>query len=179
MTSWGFCVIAFDFSGEPVVRPDEPAAVPPTDVSAPSLRLLRQLRRRSWEDPGGGRAMKRALSRSYSLFYILGFHSAQQLTSFNFAGDAESIPIISGKEDVLTGVGDWWAVEGASHSCYQEPSTVGCGPPPDDHETVHTQDWSQECLEKAFDVGSVRVQMRNLLKLFRVDSKYFNHIFDF
>ena len=40
--------------------------------------------------------------------------------------------------------GDWWAVEGALHSCYQEPETVGWGPQHDVLEAVHSRGRSRE-----------------------------------
>ena len=70
--------------------------------------------------------------------------------------------------------GDWWTVEGASHSCYQDPSTVGWGVQHEVPEAVHSQGWSRELLEQAFDDDKNRVQMRNLLVLFHVDSNFYH-----
>ena len=43
-------------------------------------------------------------------------------------------------------------------------------------EAVHSQGRSRELLEQAFDYGIICVQLRNLLVLFHVDSKFY-HIF--
>ena len=53
------------------------------------------------------------------------FWSYQWLIPCLFSGDAETIPGVSGNEDVLTGVETDGQLRGASHSCYQEPGTVG------------------------------------------------------
>ena len=71
--------------------------------------------------------------------------------------------------------GDWWAVEGASHSCYQEPGTAGWGPQHDILEAVHSRGRKREVLElleRSFDDGKISIQMRNLLALFHVDSNF-------
>ena len=73
--------------------------------------------------------------------------------------------------------GDWWAVEGASHSCYQEPGTVGWGAQYGVPEAVHSRGRSRELLEQAFDHGKTCAQMRNLLVLFHVGSKFLPHFF--
>ena len=45
----------------------------------------------------------------------------------------------------------------------------------DGPEAVHSQGWSRELLEQAFDAEKICVQMRNLLVLFHVDSKFLPH----
>ena len=72
---------------------------------------------------------------------------------------------------------DGWAVEGASHSCYQEPGTVGWGPQHDVTEAVHSRGRSREVLEQAFDDGNTYAQMRSLLVLFHVGSKFLPYFF--
>ena len=42
-----------------------------------------------------------------------------------FLGDLETIPGVSGNEDLSTGVEADGQFKGASHCCYQEPGTVG------------------------------------------------------
>ena len=42
-------------------------------------------------------------------------------------------------------------------------------------EAVHSQGWSRELLEQAFDDGNICVQLRNSLVLFHVDSKFLPH----
>ena len=61
---------------------------------------------------------------------------------------------------------------GASHRCYQEPGTVGWGPQHDVLEAVHSRGRSSELLERAFDDGNSCAQMRILLVLFQVGSKF-------
>ena len=69
--------------------------------------------------------------------------------------------------------GDWWAVEGASHICYQEPGTVRWGAPAWWPWVCPQSMSDRELLEPAF--GNICVQMRNLLVLFHVDSKFLPH----
>ena len=71
--------------------------------------------------------------------------------------------------------GDCWAVEGASHSCYQEPGTVGWGLKHDVPEAVQSRGQSRELLERAFDDGNICFQKKKLLILFHVDSKFLPH----
>ena len=67
---------------------------------------------------------------------------------------------------------DWWTVEGASHSCYQEPGTVSWGPQHDVPEAVHSIGRIRELSEQSFDDGKIFVQKRNLLVLFPADSMF-------
>ena len=60
----------------------------------------------------------------------------------------------------------------ASHCCYQEPGIVNWRPQQDFFEAVHSRGRCRELLEQAFDDGNICVQMRNLLVLFHVDSKF-------
>ena len=75
-----------------------------------SLRLPRRLQKKKLSERRYGRsALQRVLSRLFlrvgcSLFYIAGFQSYQWLISCLFPGDAETIPGVSGNEDVSTGV---------------------------------------------------------------------------
>ena len=76
-----------------------------------------------------------------------------------FAGDAETIPGVSGNEDVSTGVETDGLVPLAGEPQHNFP------------EAVHSPGRSQKLLEQAFDDGSICVRMRNLLVLFHVDYK--------
>ena len=51
------------------------------------------------------------------------------------------------------------------------------GPQHDVPEAVHSRGRSRELLEPAFDVGNTCAQMRNLLVLFLVGSKFLPHFF--
>ena len=75
-----------------------------------------------------------------------------------------------------SGRGDWRTLDGASHSCYQEPCTVGWGPQQDVPAAVHSRGRSRELIEQRFDNGNKCVQLRNLLVLFLVDSKCLPHL---
>ena len=56
------------------------------------------------------------------------------------------------------------------------PGTVGWGPQHDVPKAVHSRGWSRELLERAFDDGNICVQMRNLIVLFHVNSKFLPHL---
>ena len=51
------------------------------------------------------------------------------------------------------------------------------GPQHDVPEAVHSRGWSREQLERAFDDGNSRAQMRNLLVLFQIGSKFLPYFF--
>ena len=144
----------------------------------PSLRLARRLQKKKpRERRVRQNALQRVLSRLFlrvgcSLFYISGFCHISGLFPVLILGDAETIPGVSGKEEVLTGVETEGAVEGASHCCYQEPGTVGWGPQHDVPEAVHSRGRSRELLERAFDDGNSCARRRSLLVLFQIGSKF-------
>ena len=75
-----------------------------------SLRLARRLpKKRLRRKKFGQRALQRVLSRLFlrfccSLFYIVVFSYYQWLNFCLFTGDVETIPGVSGNEDVSTGV---------------------------------------------------------------------------
>ena len=94
--------------------------------------------------------------------------------SLFISGDAETIPGVSGNEDVSTGVEADGQLRGR-HSCYEEPGTVGWGSQHDVPEAAHSRGQSRELLERAFDDGNIWAQMRNLLVLFHVGSKCLPH----
>ena len=83
---------------------------------APSLKLLRLLRRKSVR-----KRRRRAhwrgfwqlyLRIGFCLFYNAGSHIDQWLSSTYFAGNAEFAPEISGNDDVSSGVGTDWPLKG-------------------------------------------------------------------
>ena len=73
---------------------------------APSLMLARRLQKKKLSETTVGRsALQRVLSRLFLRigcfpFYNAGFQSCQRLISCLFPGDAETIPGVSGNEDV-------------------------------------------------------------------------------
>ena len=68
----------------------------------------------------------------------------------------------SGRDDVPTGV----EADG------QTPDIASCGLQSDVSEVVYSPSRSWELLEQAFDDGNFQVQMRNLLVLFLIGSRY-------
>ena len=72
---------------------------------------------------------------------------------------------VSGNEDVSTGVETDGQLRGRH-------IFVTRGPQHDVPETVHNRGRSRELLERAYDDGNFCAQMRNLLVLFQVGSKF-------
>ena len=149
---------------------------------APSLRLARRLQKKRLKERRVRRsALRRVLSRLFlrvgcSQFYIAGFQSYKWVISCLFPGDAETIPGVSGNEDVWTGVETDGQLRGRHIVVTRSLVPLAGGPQHDVFETVHR---SKELLEQAFDDGNICVQMRNLLILFHVDSKYLPHFLPF
>ena len=69
----------------------------------------------------------------------------------------------SGKDGVSTGL----ETDG------QTPGTDSCGLQSDVSEVVHSRSRGWELMEQAFDDGNIHVQMRNLLVLFLIGSKFY------
>ena len=69
----------------------------------------------------------------------------------------------SGKDGVSTGV----ETDGQTHG------TDSCGLQSDVSEVVHSRSRGWELMEQAFDDGNIHVQMRNLLVLFLIGSKFY------
>ena len=113
------------------------------------------------------------MSVSCSLFYIVGEKSDQLLIFCLFAGDAETIPGVSGNEDVPTGVRTDGQLRGRHIVVTRNQEPLAWGGQHDVPETVHSRGRGQELLEQAFDDGNFCVRMRKLLVLFLVDSNFF------
>ena len=109
VTSWGCCFLVYNRSGEAVIHADE-LGLPRTDCLVPSSRLARRLQKKTLSETRvGRRALQRVLSRLFlrvgcSLIYIAGFQSYQWFISCLVPGDAQTVPGVSGNEDVSTGV---------------------------------------------------------------------------
>ena len=69
----------------------------------------------------------------------------------------------SGKDDVSTGV----ETDG------QSPGIASCGLQSDVSDVFHSRSWSWKLMEQSFDDGNNDVEMRNLLVLFIIGSKFF------
>ena len=147
----------------------------------PSLRLARRLQQK--KKPRGRRvrqnALQRVLSRLFlrvgsSLFYNAGFCHISGSFPVLFLGDSETIPGVSGNEEVSTGVETDGQLSGRHIVVTRSlvPMAGGGGGQHDVPEAVHNRGRSRELLERAFDDGNSCARMRNLLVLFQVGSKF-------
>ena len=144
MTTWCYCVLVHDFSGEPVVRPDEPGVFW-TDVSDSVLEVSattseeevekkkqKKKKRKKKKKKKMKGAVKdpltavlellllsvlpcRFLIRSVAIFLSLCRLCRNHSRKFR-------------KQWCLDCRGDWGTVEVASHCCYQEHGAVSWGP---------------------------------------------------
>ena len=89
-----------------------------------------------------------------------------------FLGDAETVPGVSGNEDVSTGVEADGQLRGRHIVVTRSLVPMAGGPQHDVPEAVHSRGRSRELLERAFDDGNSCARMRNLLVLFQVGSKF-------
>ena len=143
----------------------------------PNLRLARRLQKRKLNERRvGRRALQRVLSRLFSrvgctLFYIAGFcHISGSFPVF-FLGDAETIPGVSGNEEMSTGVETDGQLRGRHIVVTRSLVPLAGGPLHDVPEALHSRGRSRELLERAFDDGNSCARMRILLVLFQVGSK--------
>ena len=145
----------------------------------PSLRLARRLQKKKKPRERRVRqnALQRVLSRlilrvGCSLFYIAGFCHISGSFPVLFLGDAETIPGVSGNEEVSTGVETDRQLRGRRIVVTKSLVPLAGGPQHDVPEAVHSRGRSRELLEPAFDDGNSCARMRNLLVLFQVGSKF-------
>ena len=103
--------------------------------------------------------------------------SYQWLIPCLFLGDAETIPGDSGNEDVSTGVEIDRQLKGPHIVVTRSLVPLAEGSQHDIPEAVHSRGRSRELLEGAFDDGNFCAQMRNLLVLFQVGSKFLPCLF--
>ena len=145
----------------------------------PSLRLARRLqqKKKPRERRVRQNALQRVLSRLFlrvgcSLFYIAGLcHISGSFPVF-FLGDAETIPRVSGNEEVSTDAEIDGQLRGRHIVVTRSLVPLAGGPQHDVPEAVHSRGRSRELLERAFDDGNSCIRMRNLLILFQVGSKF-------
>ena len=163
MTSWGDCVLVYNCSEEPFVRPDISGT---SRIDSVVIQVWS-----CYSHFGGGcpemglveKDLSRLLLRvSISLIYILDSFLGQWFVILVFAGDAEFAPRVSGRDDVPTGV----ETDG------QKPGIASCGLQFDVSEVVHSRSRSWELMEQAFDDDNNHVRMRNLLVLFLIGSRF-------
>ena len=148
----------------------------------PSLRLARRLQKKK---PRETRVRQNALQRVFSrlflrvgcsLFYIAGFCHISGSLPVLLLGDAETIPEVSGNEEVSTGVEADGQLRGR-HIVVTRSLVPLAGPPAWCPEAVHNRGRSRELLERAFYDGNSCARMRNLLVLFQVSSKFLTCFF--
>ena len=152
MTSWSCCVLIYDRTGEPVVHSNEPG-LPRQMCLVQSLRLARRLQKQTLREKRVG---QNELQKN-PLTAVLESWLLSILQCRFFVISVALFPSVSGwscnncgsfrKWRCIYRRGDWWAVEGASHSCYQEPSTVGWGPQHDVLGAIYSWGWSRELME--------------------------------
>ena len=106
-----------------------------------------------------------------SILHCRFCHISGPFTVF-FLGDAETIPGVSGNEEVSTGVETDKQLRGRHIVVTRSLVPLVWGPQHDVPEAFHSRGRSRELLERAFDDGNYWARMRNLLVLFQVGSKF-------
>ena len=89
-----------------------------------------------------------------SLFYLAGFCHISGSTPILFLDDAETIPGVSGNEEVSAGVETDGQLRGLHIVVTRSPVPLAGGPQHDVPEAVHSRGRSRELLERAFDDGN-------------------------
>ena len=127
---------------------------------APSLRLAHRLQQKKnpRERKVRQNALQRVLSRLFlgvgcSLFYIAGFCHISGFFPV-LLGDAETIPGVSGIEEVSTGVETDGQLRGRHIVVTRSLVPLAGEPEHDVPEAVHSRARSRELLERAFDDGN-------------------------
>ena len=148
----------------------------------PSLRLAcRLLKKRLRRIKVSQSALHRVLSRLFlriccSLSYIAGFWSNRWLVFCLSAGNADTIPGVSGNKDASTGVETDGQLSGRHIFVTRGLVPLAGVPQHDVPEAVHSRVRRRELLERALDEGNICVQRGNLLVSFHVDSKFLPHL---
>ena len=138
--------------------------------------------RRSREKEESDKTRSKKSSQGYfwelvALFSTLQVFSYQWLFPCLFLGDAKTIPGVSGNEDVSTGVETDGQLRGRHIVVTRSLVPLAGGSQHDVPEAVHSRGRSRELLERAFDDGNSCAQMRNLLVLLQVGSKFYHVCF--
>ena len=163
MTSWGYCVLVYNCSGEPFVRAEISGT---SRIDSVVIQVWSCCSHFRGGCPETG-LLEKDLSRlplrvRFSLIYILDSFLGQWFVFLVFAGDAEFAPRVSGRDDVPTGV----ETDG------QTPGIASCGLQSNVSQVVHSRSRSWELMEQAFDDGNNHVRMRNLPVLFLIGSRF-------
>ena len=133
MTSWGCYVLVYDRSGEPVIHSNEPR-LPRIDefgsefeIGAPTseeeVERKKSRSKRAPMSPLTTVLESCLLSIPHGRFLVISVAHFPSVCRWcrNDSGSFRKGRCVDWRAD-------WWTVEGASHSCYQEPGAVGWGP---------------------------------------------------
>ena len=134
MTLWGCRFLVYDRSGELVVHSNEPRLIR-TDVAGSEFEVgaptsEEEIERKKIREKRAPKSPLTAVLQSWLLSILHCRFSVISVAPFasvsrwcrNDSGSFREWKCVGWR-------GDWWAVEGASHCCYQEPGTVGWGTP--------------------------------------------------
>ena len=172
----------YNRSGEPVVQGDEPG-LPRTDVSGSEFEVgaptsEEEAERKKSRTKRTPKSPLTAVLESWLLSILpCRFLSYQWLIPCFFLGDAETISGVLGNEDVSTGVKTDGQLKGRHIVVTRSLISLAGGSQNDVPEAVHSRGRSRDLLERAFDDGNSCAQMRNLLVLFQVGSKFYQVCF--
>ena len=162
MTSWGYCVLAYNCSGEPSVRRDISGTF---RIDSVVIRVWSCCSQFGGGCPERGFLKKISHGCSWELDSLLStlwicFWGSGSLSSFLQV--MLNLLLESGKDDVPTGV----ETDG------QTPGIASCGLQSDVSEVVYSRSRSWELRVQSFDDGKIHVQMRNLPVLFLIGSRF-------
>ena len=170
-------MLVYNRSGEPVVHGDEPE-LPRTDVSGSEFEVGAPTseeeaeRKKSQTKRAPKSPLAAVLENWCSLFNIAGFSHISGSFPVLFLGDAETIPVVSGNEELSTCVETDGQLRGRHIVVTRSLVPLAGGPQHDVPEAVHSRGRSRELLEWAFDDGNSCARLRNLLVLFPFGSKF-------
>ena len=165
-----------------MVHGDEPGS-PRTDVSGSEFEVgaptsEEEAERKKSQTKSAPKSTLTSVLESWLLSILhCRFLSHQWVIPCLFPGDAETIPGVSGNEDVSTGVETDGQLRGRHIVVTRSLVPLTGGPQHDVPEAVHSRGRSRELLERAFDDGNSFAQMRTLLVLFQVGSKFLPVLF--
>ena len=162
-----------------MVHGDEPQ-LPRTDVSgselevgAPTSAEEEEAERKKSQTKRAPKSPLTAVLESWLLSILhCRFLSYQWLIPCFFLGDAETIPGVYGNEEVSTGVETDGQLRGRHIVVTRSLVPLVGRSQHDVPEAVHSRGRNRELLERAFDDGNSCAQMRILLVLFQVGSKF-------